>query len=583
MGTNTTKLRVVVTLAAALALAASGITGCSSSGGSEVTASSDLTPSPTPTPASSMPSAAEKTPVAPTPVAESDKPEDSAAVPPEEVSAGPMLTWTEFNPVEALGPGLGEFNRIESVGDGRVVFSTFGPSDNRVMVTENGMDWTEIPLPADNIIPGHIDIAGNRWLITGLILNSAESVGIPSDQVFFSDDQGATWTELAFSPDAPDGISGAIVAMAAGERMVVAAWYPPPRDHSEEESGGFVPSTAVFNRLGIFFSNGGPAELVAEYPSWNATGYATADGFHLTLFSEEEDVRLFSPDGRQWVEGSPGYEDLEGTAFSSGTSGLIWTTDPAYDQYRVERFPGVFGPAPVATLPDGISWVSDVAVGPAGVAAVAQPGTPLGAQLLPALRIEKDGYELRYNEPEGAITLWDLSRDAAVYEFGLDLFDEEMPVPEGTREVDVGDNGPDGLDLLVFEDPETGDDLVAFSREELFTQIMSALRSPTTDMAARLEQPGPEVGWWTGGGGWTWQTFSEAFGLTGLTAMESALTEVNLAVGGDFVVARVQTHEAGDVRTDSGEYSDAPPGEDGRSTSMSFSPQSLRWFIARAD
>lgn len=547
----------------------------------------DLASSPIPSPAPSVPAdaAADKeTPTRPAPAAESDEPEVAPADTPEGVSTGPALTWSEFDPDEAFGPDWDEFIRIESVGDGRVLLSTLRPGDNPVMVTENGVDWAEVPMPADSFLPRHFDVAGSRWLVSGLILNREEPVEIPTVQVFFSDDQGATWTELDFSADAPDGLAGSVAAMAAGERMVVAAWFPAPTDAAETQDQPFRPPNAVLLRLGIFFSDGGPAELVAEYPSWDATGYAASDGFYLTLFGEERNIRLFSPDGRSWSESSADLGDFQGTAFSTGTSGVIWTNDPSYGQLRVERFPGVFGPAPVATLPNGISWISSLSVGAAGVAAVAQPGRPIGSLTvpeLPELRIEKDGYELRYNEPEGGITLWDLSQDAAVYIFDLDDFDEENPLPEGVREVEVGDNDDNFDDLLVFEDPDTGDDLVAFSREELFLGIMSAFDDPATDLAARLKRPGPVVGWSADGTSWAWQTFADAFGLTGLTEEENALTGVNVAVGGDYVIAQVVTYETGDIRTYGADGSDAPPGEDGRSTSTGFSPQPPRWFIAR--
>ena len=543
----------------------------------------DPTAPPIPSPAQSVPADAieEEAATPPAPAAESDVPEFAPAGTPEAISTGPALTWTAFDPDEALGPDWDELIRLESVGDGRVLLSTLRPGDNRVMVTKNGVDWAEVSMPSDSFLPRHIDVGGSRWLVSGLVLDSAEPVEVPAVQVFFSDDRGASWTELDFSADAPDGVSGSVAAMAAGERMVVAAWFPAPPDAAEPQDQPFRPPNVVLLRLGVFFSDGGPAELVAEYPSWDATGYGASDGFYLTLFGDERSIRLFSPDGRQWSESPVEVGDFEGTAFSTGDSGVIWTTDPSYGPLRVERFPGVFGPAPVATLPGGISWISGLSVGPAGVAAVAQPGTPIGPLTFPELRIEKDGYELRYNEPEGGITLWDLSQDAAVYVFDLDDFDEENPLPEGVRQVEVGDNGDNFDDLIVFLDPDTGDDLVAFSREELFLWIMSAFGDPATDLAARLERPGPVVGWSADGTNWAWQTFPDAFGLTGLTAEENAFTSVNVAVGGDFVIAQVVTYRASDIRTYGPDGSDALPGEDGRSTSTSSSPQPPRWFIAR--
>ena len=50
----------------------------------------------------------------------------------------------------------------------------------------------------------------------------------------------------------------------------------------------------------------------------------------------------------------------------------------------------------------------------------------------------KDGYELRYGEPEGGITLWDLAADESVYVFGPDVV-SGAEQPEGVREVDDGE------------------------------------------------------------------------------------------------------------------------------------------------
>ena len=91
-----------------------------------------------------------------------------------------------------------------------------------------------------------------------------------------------------------------------------------------------------------------------------------------------------------------------------------------------------------------------------------QGSTPDNADLVPTYQVAKDGYELRYNEPEGGITLWDLSEDTAIYVFDAENAQSNM-LPEGVREVEGGDDGPD---LLVFEHPETGEHLVSFTMEE---------------------------------------------------------------------------------------------------------------------
>lgn len=70
-------------------------------------------------------------------------------------------------------------------------------------------------------------------------------------------------------------------------------------------------------------------------------------------------------------------------------------------------------------------------------------------------RIAKDGYELRFDEPPGGMTLWDLVADAPVYELEPAAF-EGGPVPDGVHLT----QNDDGSVTVVFEHPETGEELV---------------------------------------------------------------------------------------------------------------------------
>lgn len=70
-------------------------------------------------------------------------------------------------------------------------------------------------------------------------------------------------------------------------------------------------------------------------------------------------------------------------------------------------------------------------------------------------RIAKNGYELRFGEPPGGMTLWDLIAEAPVYELEPEAL-EGGPVPDGVR-VTQNDNGSV---TVVFEHPETGEELV---------------------------------------------------------------------------------------------------------------------------
>ncbi|MXV91487.1 MAG: hypothetical protein F4121_01615 [Acidimicrobiia bacterium] len=70
-------------------------------------------------------------------------------------------------------------------------------------------------------------------------------------------------------------------------------------------------------------------------------------------------------------------------------------------------------------------------------------------------RIAKDGYELRFDEPPGGMTLWDLVADAPVYELEPEAF-EGGPVPDGVHLT----QNDDGSVTVVFEHPGTGEELV---------------------------------------------------------------------------------------------------------------------------
>ncbi len=70
-------------------------------------------------------------------------------------------------------------------------------------------------------------------------------------------------------------------------------------------------------------------------------------------------------------------------------------------------------------------------------------------------RIARDGYELRFGEPPGGMTLWDLTTETPVYELEPEAL-EGGPVPDGVR---VTQND-DGSVTVVFEHPETGKEMV---------------------------------------------------------------------------------------------------------------------------
>ena len=462
---------------------------------------------------------------------------------PEDLSTGPVLQWTEID------PGFSDLFRFESAGDGRVIAYAWPEGveqvlhGERAVVTTNGTDWEELPMPA-GLIPGEIDIAGDRWLVTGRYRNF-DAPDSRLNRAFFSDDRGTTWTELEFEVPPDPALASLYLqenlrvtpALVSGERMVlVLQGYTTVDTQSLLADRGLMPEgkevlrwqagepgTVVFDlhdpfeadpespdfatqhleltfeQLGmtedewivlngphddvarIFSSDGSSVELVALHTGGVLMGAATADGFALTLLDGPKETILTSPDGLVWTEEqSFEYGYSHRTITADGT---IWrTVSEPLGSFSVQRARDAETPTTVAAF-EGLHPTGTLAAGPAGVAATAFGS--LGGQL------------------------------------------------------EAGTIGG----LPVWRDPDRTDPL------------------PDAPLW---------VGWSTDGADWGWQGLPDAFGIT------EGEPWAELAVGRDFVIARVETivvptpEETASMREDPSEYeeylaTEAPP---------------PRWFIA---
>jgi hypothetical protein len=339
---------------------------------------------------------------------------------------------------------------------------------NSVLVTGDGLDWAALPIPS-GFSPWKVDIAGDRWVIQGWdTLQEA-----PDTLILFSDDRGSNWTELAVDYGLIDGTTWVADVIAAGKLIVVMAQSDTWQSATDEVANDDTEYENSVGSVHLFLSDGGPAELVAEFPGWASGGYAASDGFHLLMHGPYGDQFLYSPDGYQWSS------TIVGVEVSDSAGNQIWTTDPTDGRFKFERFEGVYGSDQVLTLPDGIGWIPDLAVGPAGVAAV------------------------------GGSTAESAIRSAY-----------------------------DPNDFLV--------------------------------------------GWSQDGTDWQWQGLDEAFGLPESTKDGDSFTEVQVAVGHDFVIAKVQTFVFPEALID--EDTEVGVG-DSQPSGILTAPDSFasppRWFIAR--
>ena len=312
----------------------------------------------------------------------------------------------------------------------------------------------------------------------------------------------------------------------------------------------------------VYSGSGSELAETAILDGWWAGAAGTDDGFVLLVESGRDGLTMLtSPDGQDWdnqtLDASFARGWLRGTAFEP--DGTVWMLrSDGIDSY-IARLSSSGSEVQSARI-GNFSGFDEFSVGPAGLATTATPseravsddsGMPVG-------RVAKDGYELRYGEPEGGITLWDLTADAAVYVFGPEII-ESNELPEGVREVEEGD-----VFELTFEDPDTGEDLVTFTMEDL--------EAVFGDQMETLDSHRPEmwVGWSADGSAWGWQTVQEAFGIGEVDA------QITVAVGGNFVVASVHVFQP--VGMSSLLEGDAA---DGGAVVASTIARDQRWFIAR--
>ena len=441
-------------------------------------------------------------------------------------------TWHEVRP-EAEPRELPEY----VVAHSRVVaVATSGPHVVAVIETHLSLDVEALLLDRGLLLPGtrphRISIVGDGF---------GFEMGVDVIEEAAPDDaQGDHASQM---PTEPLTFTVEELDLSAEQTAILAGEHEPGSIRVYSGSGSELAETAILD-------------------GWWAGAAGTEDGFVMLVESGRDGfTMLTSPDGQDWdnrtfdAPSARGW--LRGTAFEP--DGTVWMLrSDGIDGY-VARLSSSGSELQSARI-GNFSGFDEFSVGPAGLATTGTPsergvsddsGMPIG-------RVAKDGYELRYGEPEGGITLWDLTADAAVYVFGPEAIESVEP-PEGVREVEEGD-----VFELTFEDPDTGEDLVTFTMEDLEAAFGDQMETRDS------HYPEMWVGWSADGAAWGWQTVREAFGLGDADA------QAIVAVGGDFVVASVQVFEpvgANGLREgDSGE---------GGALVQSAVARGPRWFIAR--
>lgn len=430
----------------------------------------------------------------------------------EELSVDPTLQWTEFNPRfegEELNPSTVRLHGLRSLGDGRVVARTWHEEGGRVVVTSDGVNWEYLPLPED-VEPRYVNFSGDRWFIAGTdprgpiidVLTGeppssktppSETVGqwIPpgntiAQRVFFSDDEGTTWTELKL--DVPE-----LATQEPCVDLLLVYWYPEFGEPSwqrvtELVDEGWPECSLALSELVLLSALAGRT-VVVEVKIGDPM---RLDQIATRVFlSDESEVELVGEWDDEWIGRAIGTQDMVvlefGDALLVSSDGRVWSEVTNEARAGTDRFSA--GPGA-----DGTIWV---------VAQASRFASPITG---------------------GS------GEDSAAY--GL----QELLVGGSTLTTIGHDKVPTKIAVLggVNLDGNLAVGAGGLAATATTTFVDNGVDAPQDTW----------VGWSPDGAGWEWQTVTDAFGIvealcpSRLSGSRNSLS-YEFAVGGDFVLANV--------------------------------------------
>ena len=443
----------------------------------------------------------------------------------QELSTSPGRQWNEIDPPFKKVYGL------QSVGDGRILARVRDDSGERAVVTTNGTDWADLPIPG-GIRPEHVDISGGRWLVTGFDpIEDADSSYDPGGRIFYSDDEGDHWNELVL--DFP-------YVAATGEPFVVERRQRTSAVVSGQRIVIAISTSTGLDVLPLIVDRGlaPDVESIANVMVWPDGGMTIerrhADGSGSETIEVTPEELGLTPGQRTVVEDI--FHDDRVRIFSSDGSALEQVAE--YEGSGIERIATadgfmlyILGPEVlVVASPDGDVWTE----------------IPLGPDLV-------FSYAPRAVDGRGSIWTGVGSDGAATLVKRLDLgaAPKTVAIQRGIRTFGRLAAGPAGLAATALPAVDDVTDPGATPGASLWTA------------------PDVLVGWSVDGVEWEWANVEEAFGIS------EGLPWSQLAVGSDFVLAIVDVHqEPGEIT----EVGQPQVGSPTRSQAADTQPQ--RWFIA---
>lgn len=374
-------------------------------------------------------------------------PETPTTVAPDEVlppddPGTSALTWTEYDPSELFGADLPDVYGGGTVGDGRVFARAWaGNAGSQILISDNGSDWTRADIPT-GVSPQHVDISGDRWLLAGVNTSGSGA----SYLVFYSDDQGANWTEVALNPTT-EGEQWIMMARASGQNMVIVVTVPADRtardlqiralitaeglvsDETLVESWSLQGNTVSFGTAGapvahsfeisdearaaldsipqdekirVYSSTGGTATMTGQYVSWHTTGSSNSEGFYVAMTTPDDELLLTSVDGVTWTETSIDNADAFTSGLQYSTREGEWFVARYEGETRIKSLDQLNQPESTTATMAGMQHLISLDVGPAGMVAAVFPEGSTGTQPESLLGWSTDGNNWEWQIPSEA-------------------------------------------------------------------------------------------------------------------------------------------------------------------------------------
>ncbi len=359
----------------------------------------------------------------------------------DEVPSTSALTWTEDDANDQFGSDLLDVYGVETAGNGRVFARARGDAGSQIIISEVVGDWTRVEIPT-SVSPDHIDISGDRWLLAGQDASQFDALA----RVFYSDNRGADWTEVAIDP-VPEGQSSIVKALTSGQQMVivlkipadrtardlqvqaliaaeglasgetpiegwslqgntVSFWTPDSSDpHSFEisdEERSALDASVGDEQIRVYSSDGGTATVTGQYVSWHTTGSSDAEGFYIAITTPNDELLLTSVDGVTWTETSIDNADAFASGIRSATRVDEWFVGGYDGELRIKSLDQLNDPESTTATMVGMAHLISLDVGPTGMVAAVFPEGSTGTQPEPLLGWSTDGNNWEWLTPSEA-------------------------------------------------------------------------------------------------------------------------------------------------------------------------------------